>query len=269
MQPSSPSSGEIRTAIATAFVIKARPTTRLPVVRHCSPLDFPLEVSPTAINFGKVRVDTDKLATVTLTHETLCQDTEPLTISNATYSLGCFSTHAILKSGHSVTWPVSLLKEESAQLVVKFHPTGTGTFTGSLSIFSDATNRPSPFDVQLVGEGSVPPCAQLEVSKPPVTDTCCFVGETCDVADIEVKNTCAASNGRTIVIRDIHIEGDTAFKADHPTPSISLAPGGTISIHIKASPATSGTKTAQLVIENDSDNQKEARIDLKVCAVIP
>ncbi len=104
-----------------------------------------LTANPVNLNFGSIVVGSSKALNVTLTNT----GTSSVTVSQATligagFSLGGLSLPLTLTSGKSAVFNVTLA------------PTKFGTFTGSISVASNATN--SPTILTLSGTGSSTTC---------------------------------------------------------------------------------------------------------------
>ena len=99
-----------------------------------------LAVNPISLQFGSVEVGTSKELTGTLK-----AGDEGVTINTASWDGVGFSLGGI-------TFPKSLAAGQSTSFKVTFAPETTGSVTGSLKFFSDASS--TPFEVALSGAGA-------------------------------------------------------------------------------------------------------------------
>ena len=88
-----------------------------------------ITVSPTAINFSSTTTNSSSIQTLTVANT----GGSNLSVTGATVSGTSFSI-----SGAS--FPMTIVAGQSAALSVKFAPTTTGTFTGSITVSSNASN---------------------------------------------------------------------------------------------------------------------------------
>lgn len=101
-----------------------------------------LSSAASSVNFGNVIVGTSSLQSVILTDT----GTADLTISLATVTGAGFSISGL-------TFPLTLLSGQSRSFDVTFAPASTGSFTGNITIVSDASN--SPTNEALSGSGTL------------------------------------------------------------------------------------------------------------------
>ena len=106
-------------------------------VRRCA-------VSPTAFDFGKIWIGSQGTASLTLSNS----GNQATTVSSITGTNPAFSTTA--------TFPLTVPAFGNVTIAATFHPTVTGSTTGTLTIANDAIDNPS-LNVTLSGEGIVPP----------------------------------------------------------------------------------------------------------------
>jgi hypothetical protein len=116
-----------------------------------------LSVSAPTIAFGNVAVGSSTTQTGTLT-----AITSAVTISSGSWSGNGFSVSGI-------TFPLTLMRGQSAPFTVTFAPQASGAASGSISFLSNALN--SPTTEALTGTGSHPFSApgSLSVSAPTIT----------------------------------------------------------------------------------------------------
>ena len=110
-----------------------------------------LSASPTSLSFGSITVGSSSTQTTTLTNT----GNSTLSIGSITVSGAGFST-----SGSMPPW--SLAAGQSATFTVVFSPTSAGSFNGSVSAVSDATN--SPTVISLSGAGVQTPSHSAALS---------------------------------------------------------------------------------------------------------
>jgi hypothetical protein len=117
-----------------------------------------LNASPTTVNFGTVNTGASVSQIVTLTNA-----------GNSSVSL---STDSVTGTGFTATGlslPLSLAAGQSTSFTVAFAPTATGSFTGSVSVSSNATN--SPTTISLSASGATPVSHTVAVSWTPSSST--------------------------------------------------------------------------------------------------
>jgi hypothetical protein len=101
---------------------------------------FILSLNPTTLNFGNVTIGDDAQLPVLVTNT----GTASVTISSATVSGSGFSIS-------NLSLPLTLSPTQSTSFTITFTPPGTGTFNGTATLVSNATNSPNV--VSLTGTG--------------------------------------------------------------------------------------------------------------------
>jgi len=95
-------------------------------------------------NYGSIR----KLATKRWTMEIENRGNDPLTISNIDFDNNAFYLD------ESVTFPITIGVIQSEEVKVWFQPNSGGSFSGTLSIYSDDPDE-NPYDVSIIGSGVI------------------------------------------------------------------------------------------------------------------
>jgi Abnormal spindle-like microcephaly-assoc'd, ASPM-SPD-2-Hydin len=110
-----------------------------------------LSAGPASLNFGSITVGSSSTQTTTLTNT-----------GNSTLSIGSITVSGTGFSASGSTPPSTLTAGQSATLSVVFSPTSAGSFNGSVSAVSDATN--SPTTISLSGTGVQTPSPSVILS---------------------------------------------------------------------------------------------------------
>jgi Abnormal spindle-like microcephaly-assoc'd, ASPM-SPD-2-Hydin len=105
-----------------------------------------LVVSPSTLNFGNVAVNKAKTMSGTLT-----ADNSDVTVSSAEWNGEGYAVT-------SITFPVTLTAGQSVSFDVTFSPPSTGSFAGTISFLSNASNSPS---TETLSGGGVPHTVDL------------------------------------------------------------------------------------------------------------
>jgi hypothetical protein len=134
-------SGAVAGSITLTSTATNNPTVTL-AGTGAAPPPGQLTINPNGIDFGSVVVGSNATNTITLTNI----GSSPVTISQANVTGATFTVS-------DLSLPLTLNAGQITTFTVKFTPTGTGSFTGSVSIVSDASN--SPTVLSLTGTGTI------------------------------------------------------------------------------------------------------------------
>ena len=194
-----------------------------------------LAATPTNVNFGNVNIGSTITQTVTLTNSgnanaSISQVSE----SGSAFSLGGFTTPYTLAAGGTVT------------LSASFTPTATTSYSGTITLISDAAN--SQFVIPLSGSGTPAPQAQISAN-PGAVNFGATGGGSSAVQPVILANsgTAAAS------ITQINATG-TGFSVVGISLPYSLAAGASVSLQVVFSPALAGSYSGTATITSNAAN---------------
>lgn len=192
-----------------------------------------IAVSPTSIDFGTARSPITQTITITNNGGTNLQITQ-ITDPASPFSIV-----------NKPTLPVTVAPGQSTGLTVRFAPVASIVYTGSFVISSN-----DPFNaavtVNLRGQGSVNPVANLELNTPVVD----FPGGSSSFI-LEVKNTGDAN----LVISNIQKPIDPFFISGQPAFPAIIPPGDGFLLTVAFSPSAVGVfQSAVTIISNDPDS---------------
>jgi hypothetical protein len=190
-----------------------------------------LSTSPSSLTFGSTTVNTTSAA-------------QSVTVQNT--GTAAASVSSIATSGdyaQTNTCGSSIAAGASCTVSVTFHPTTTGTRTGSLTITSNATNSPST--VSLTGTGASASSATLSTNPSSLTFGSTNVGSTSAAQSVTVQNTGSAAAS----VSSIAASGDYA---QTNTCGSSIAAGASCTVNVTFHPTASGTRTGTLTITSNA-----------------
>jgi len=192
---------------------------------------------------------TPTLASVTFTSIAVGQNsTQTETVTNTGGSSTTISAVSASGTGFSVsgiTPPVTLTPGQSTSFTVKFAPASAGTFNGTVTVTSDASN-PS-LSIPLTGTATTP-AAVLTASPTSLTFTNIIVGQNSSQTET-IKNT----GGTSATISAVAASG-TGFSISGITPPVTLTPGQSTSFSVKFAPASAGTFNGTVTVTSDASN---------------
>jgi hypothetical protein len=193
-----------------------------------------LTVSPAAVNFGNVPLNTASTQSVTLTST----GTSPVTINAATASGPPFTV-----SG--ATFPVTLNPNQSVTVQVQFDPAATGTATGQLTVNSNSTSGATT-NIQLSGTGIAATTPQLTASSTSLS----FSNVTVN-SNATLPLTLTSSGTAPVTINAATLSG-AGFSDSGASFPLTLNPGQSVTLQVKFSPASAGTASGQLTVNSNS-----------------
>ena len=202
-----------------------------------------LTVSPTAVNFGNVPLNTAASKTVTLTSS----GTAALTITAAAATGTGFSV-----SGAS--FPLTLNPNQSTTVQVQFDPTAAGAVSGQLTLTSNAGAGTT--NVPLSGIAPAATTPQLTVG----ANSLAF-GNVAVNSSATLPLTLTASGTAAVTISSASISG-SGFSASGVNFPITLNPTQSVTLNVKFAPQTAGDLTGQLTISSNSASGGSAVIQL-------
>jgi hypothetical protein len=192
-----------------------------------------LTVSPTAVNFGNVPLNTTASKTVTLTSS----GTAALTITAATPTGTGFSV-----SGAS--FPLTLNPNQSATVQVQFDPTAAGAASGQLTLTSNAGGGTT--NIPLSGTGTATTSPQLTVSASSLA-----FGNVAVNSNATLPLTLTSSGTAPLTINSDVISG-ADFTASGVNFPITLNPSQSVTLIVKFAPQATGAVTGQITISSNS-----------------
>jgi hypothetical protein len=129
-------------------------------------------------------------------------------------------------------------------VTVTFHPTATGTRTGSLTVTSNAAN--SPLTVALSGTGTTTGSATLSANPTALTFPSTTVGGASAVQTVTVTNTgTAAATVSAVAASGDYTQINTCG---------SLAAGATCTVSVTFHPSATGTRTGSVTVTSNATN---------------
>ena len=203
------------------------------------PSGINLLINPTSLQFGSVTVNDFGDLTVLITNQpgsagTLTGEVKDLAPPfTVTKGLGAFS----------------LAPGASTDITVRFLPTATGPFSGTLSITHNATNTSSPTNIPVNGLG-VTSIVNLLINPPSLDFASVTVGQQ---ADHTVTVTNQSNSTGTLTGS---VGGPSApFSLVSGGGVFSLSPGASTTIVVRFSPGTTGVFNDTLTITHNGTNQ--------------
>jgi hypothetical protein len=197
--------------------------------------DSSLAASPTSVNFGSVTVDANSSKTVNLTNTGAVS----VTVSQGTATESGFSI-----SGLSL--PLTLAPSQSASFTASFSPAAAGSFSGSISIISTASN--SPMTIPLSGTGATQTISALSASPGSLSFGNVTVSSR-STLPVVVTNT-----GNTSVTVSQATTTGAGFSSSGPSLPFTLAAGQNASFSVTFGPTAAGSATGSLSIVSNATN---------------
>lgn len=188
--------------------------------------------SPASVNFGNVVVTAASTQTVTITNNGIA----PVSLLQATVSGAGFSINGL-------TTPLVLASGQSTSFSTTFAPPGAGSFNGSVSIRTTATN--SPTDVPLSGAGIT-----LLLSASPASSNFgnVVVGDS-STLPVSLTNTGTGA----VTISQANVAG-REFSINGLSLPLALAAGASTGFTVTFSPASSGNSSGTIAILSNATN---------------
>jgi hypothetical protein len=191
-----------------------------------------LGANPTSLSFGNVPASCRNTLTVTLSNP----GTDNVEVSQVVVTGGRFTASGI-------SLPLVLAPGQSSALSVIFAPTTTGSFTGGLSIVSNATN--SPTVVSLSGTGVA---VQLGVSAASLNFGSVTMGSS-STQTVTLSNYATTS----ISISQVSVNGAAFSISGLPLP-LTLTTGQNATFNAIFAPTASGSLTGSIWIISNAIN---------------
>jgi hypothetical protein len=134
--------------------------------------------------------------------------------------------------------------------MVRFSPTATGGFSGTLSITHNATNQSSPINIPLSGAGGTLEPINISITPGSLNFGNVSIGTSSDqtvtITNPSGSTGTLAGNVGVLSAPFSLVSGGGAF---------SLAPGQSIRVTVRFSPMAAGASSATLVITHNATNQ--------------
>src|SRR5882762_9994175 len=193
------------------------------------------QVSPTAVNFGKVGVGKQTTQTVAVANT----GTMPVSITQATMSNPQFSLTG-------VTLPLSVAIGQSGNFTVAVTPSATGTLTGTLTVQGSDGAAPAVVNLSATAVAATP---QISLSSTSIQFGTVGIGSTGNM-NLTVSNTGSAD----LAVSVISLAG-TQFSVSGITTPRTIVAGQSAVVGLSFQPTAAGAAAATLSItSNDPVN---------------
>lgn len=194
-----------------------------------------LAASPASLEFGSIASGTSTTQSITITNT----GTASASITGITENGTGFSVTGL-------TLPYSLAPNATATIQVSFAPVSTGTFSGTVSVASDASN--SPLNVSLSGTATPPPQGQITANSSSVNFGNVNIGSTSSQA-VVLTNSGNASTS----ITQVGVSGNGYSLTAVATP-YTLAPGATLTVNVNFAPTAATGYSGMMSVTSDASN---------------
>lgn len=195
-----------------------------------------LSVSPAAINFGTVSTGLKGTSNLVLTNLGATDlNVSLITINGGEFTISGISTPKTITSG------------QSAQAVVTFSPTATGSASGNISLTSNDPVHPT-MNVPLSGTGSTTTSGQLSASPASLAFGTLATGTSASKS-ILLTNTGNAA----VKISTVSAQGNGYTVSGVTTPA-TVNPSQSVTLTTKFAPAAAGSVTGSVTILSDAAN---------------
>jgi hypothetical protein len=185
-----------------------------------------LSPNPSSVAFGSMKVGSSQTNRVTLSNT----GGTDLTVNQATLSGAGFSTN-------NLSLPLTLHAGGTASLNVTFAPTGSGNFTGTVTI---ATNSATNVVLPISGTGVA--SGQLAANPSSLTFGSVQVGNSSNQS-----GTLTNSGATSVTISQANISG-TGFSLSGLTVPVTLAANQSVTFKVSFAPKTAGAASGTLAI---------------------
>jgi len=194
-----------------------------------------LSLAATNVDFGSVNAGTSKALTVKATNS----GSASVTVSSASISTKYFALTA-------PSLPATLAAGQSTNVSIQFTPNAAGSFSGSLTLTSDASD--SSASITLKGTGMPVTAGQLTLNPTAEDFGTVTVGNSQSVS-ASLTNT----GGSSVTISQIAI-GGTGFTMSGITAPLTLAAGQNATFSVTFTPSGPGTASGNVTITSDASN---------------
>ena len=204
-----------------------------------------LTSSPSSLSFGQVSVGSTSSLTITLTN---------LQTWTAQISAVQSTNPAFTVSGQS--FPLSLAGGKSANLMVSFTPTSSGTVGGSLFVSGPAISIP------LIGTGSSPATGQLTIAPTALSYGNVNVGTT-DTLPLTISAV-----GASVTVSSAS-SSSSQFVMQGASFPLTIASGQSLALNVAFTPKSTGTVTGSLSFTSNASNSQASESLTGVGTSIP
>jgi hypothetical protein len=196
-----------------------------------------LTLNPTSISFGSIMVgQTSPILLSTFTNT----GNAPLTITSNPMSAGDFSWGGTGTCNYSTLAPGS-----SCTMSAKFTPTATGTRTGTITIYSTASN--STVTLPLSGIGTTATAGTLGVSPATLALGSVVVGTS------GTASGTLTAGGSSVTVSAVS-SNNSAFTVGGLSLPVTIPAGNSAAFTVKFSPRTTGAVTAALTFASNAQS---------------
>ena len=199
-----------------------------------------ISVTPPSLNFGNVALGQTSDLTVTIAN---------LTGSSGTLT-GNVATLSALFSVPSGGGAFSLTPGQSKTVTVRFSPTVTGPFSGTLTITHNAGNQGTPISVPLNGTGVTPVPPAITVNPTALDFGTVTLGQISDQT-ITIVNQAGSTETLTGNVGAV----SAPFSVVSGGGSLSLSPGQSKLVTVRFLPSASGPASQTFSITHNAANQ--------------
>ena len=212
----------------------SNPSVSIPLTGTAVPPPAVLTASPTSLTYTNVTVGQTSSQTETI------KNTGG---TNATISAVAESGAGFSVSG--ITTPVTLTPGQSTTFTVKFAPTSASTFSGTVTVTSNASNPSLAIALSGTAEGAP---AVLTASPTSLTYTNITTGQTSSQTET-IENTGATS----ATISAVAVSG-TGFSISGITPPVTLTAGQSTTFKVTFAPTSVGTFPGTATVTSNASN---------------
>jgi hypothetical protein len=200
-----------------------------------NPLPGDLVAAPASVSFGSVQIGTSQ--------------TQSVILSNTGASNADISAVATTGTGFSISGlstPFTLIPGQTASLSVTFAPQSAGSFSGSVTITSDASD--ASLTIALSGSASTTATAgQLSVSPATIN-----VGNVTVGTSGSQTGTLSAT-GASVVVSSADV-GSSEFVISGLSFPLTIAAGTSVNFTVTFTPQTSGVASVGISFASDASN---------------
>jgi hypothetical protein len=186
-----------------------------------------------SIDFGSVVAGSTKTLTITATNS----GSAAVAVNSATVSSSNFVVTA-------PSFPATIAAGQSATVSVAFTPNGTGSFTATVTIASDASDPTSA--ISLSGTG----IAAGQLASSPSTDA---FGNVTVGSQRSISETLTNTGGTSVTISQVAING-TGFSLSGITTPVTINAGQSTSFTVVFTPQVAGAASGTVTLTSDAPN---------------
>ena len=215
-----------------------------------------ISLTPASVNFGNVSLGQTLDQTVTITNQTGSTGTLSGTVGNPP------APFSLVSGGGAYSLPAS----QSKSVVVRFSPTATGPFSGTLSITHNAGNQNSPANVPLSGTGGPAPPVTINIS---ISPTSIDFGNGAVGQMFDQTLTLSNQSSSTGTLTGNVGSPSAPFSVVSGGGTFSLTPGQSKLVVLRFSPTATGPFSGTLPVTHNAGNQSSpANVPLSGTGII-